>query len=102
MQDGDARLVIRDRRYGQYPLVASFRGDDEALAAQAQVAVDFGARPAPALPEAGVLIAPYLTANIGLPFLMFYGLMWVVFAYAFGYLILYRMRGRGGRGREGG
>ncbi len=54
--------------------------------------MDFGARPVPALPKAGVLIAPYATPSIGLPFVLFYGSMWVVYAYAFGYLILWRMR----------
>lgn len=95
LDDGKASVVIRDRRYGQYLLMASFRGDDEAQAARGEAMVDFGPRPPAALPEAGVLITPYLTAGIGLPFVLFYGTMWVVLVYAFGYLILWRMRRNG-------
>jgi len=92
---GQAKLMVRDRRLGEYPLLAGFRGDNEYAAVQQQIRVNFGARPAPALPRVGVLITPYATPAIGVPFLFFYGLMWVVFAYAFGYLILYRMRRAG-------
>ena len=90
-EEGQAKLTLTDRRYGAYPIRVTFEGDDTYAAAKAEATVDFGPRPAPALPEGGVLITPYPTANIGLPFLFFYGLMWVVFAYAFGYLILWRM-----------
>jgi len=92
---GQATLVIRDHRLGFYPVVASFRGDDDFAAVHQETAVDFGLRPAQALPRVGVLITPYATPAIGVPFLFFYGLMWVVFVYAFGYLILYRMRRAG-------
>lgn len=89
---GKAELVIRDRRYGTYPVTVSYRGDDSFAGNTAEMLVDFGVRPVPALPKAGVLIAPYATPSIGLPFVLFYGSMWVVYAYAFGYLILWRMR----------
>ncbi|MBZ5528094.1 MAG: polysulfide reductase NrfD [Acidobacteriia bacterium] len=91
-EEGKAELIVRDHRYGKYPLLVAYGGDDSFGGARAEIPVDFGARPAPALPTAGVLIAPYATAAIGLPFVMFYGFMWLVFIYAFGYLILWRMR----------
>jgi len=98
-EEGKAELIVRDHRYGKYPLLVAYGGDDSFDATRAETSVDFGPRPAPALPTAGVLIAPYATAAIGLPFVMFYGFMWVVFIYAFGYLILWRMR-RAGRDQQ--
>ncbi len=89
---GKAQLVIRERRYGKYPLQVVYEGSNDFGATRSEVPVDFGPRPAPALPKEGVLITPYATAAIGLPFVVFYGLMWVVFFYAFGYLIVWRMR----------
>jgi hypothetical protein len=70
----------------------AFQGDASHPASQGQVLVDFGSRPAPALPEGGVLISPNFSAAIGLPFLCFYGGMWCVMAYVVGYLVLVRMR----------
>lgn len=98
-QTGKAQLLIRDRRSGKYPLLVAYQGDSAYSATRAETLVDFGPRPAPALPPEGVLITPYPTAAIGLPFLFFYGIMWVVFFYAFGYLVLWRMRRSG---RDGG
>jgi hypothetical protein len=92
LADGKAQLVIKDHRYGTYPVQAVFRGDDEYAPATFNVSVDFGVRPAPSLPRAGVLITPYATPYIAAPFLLFYGAMWVAFIYAFGYLILFKMR----------
>ena len=92
LADGKAQLVIKDRRYGTYPVQAVFRGDDEYAPATFDVTVDFGARPSPSLPRAGVLITPYATPYIAAPFLLFYGTMWAAFIYAFGYLILWKMR----------
>ncbi len=92
LADGKAQLVIKDHRYGTYPVQAVFRGDDEYAPATFNVPVDFGVRPAPSLPRAGVLITPYATPYIAAPFLLFYGAMWVAFIYAFGYLILWKMR----------
>ncbi len=89
---GQAKLVINERRYGKYPVEVAYAGNDDRGASHREVLVDFGPRPAPALPSEGVLIAPYPTAGIGLPFLFFYGIMWVVYGYAFGYLVLWRMR----------
>jgi Ni/Fe-hydrogenase subunit HybB-like protein len=91
-EQGKAELIIHDRRFGRYPVLVAYGGNDAFADAHAQILVDFGFRPAPALPRAGVLIAPYATPAIGLPFVIFYGIMWVVYCYAFGYLILWRMR----------
>ncbi|OFV96480.1 MAG: hypothetical protein A3H28_08970 [Acidobacteria bacterium RIFCSPLOWO2_02_FULL_61_28] len=99
--EGRARLVLRDRRCGTYPFQATFGGDQQTLRKSYALAkVDFGPCPAPALPASGVLITPYATAPITLAFVFFYGTMWVVFFYAFGYLLVWRMR-REGRGGEG-
>ncbi len=91
-EEGKAQLAVRERRYGKYPIQVAYEGGDDFGATRSEVLVDFGPRPAPALPKEGVLITPYATAGIGLPFVVFYGLMWVVFFYAFGYLIAWRMR----------
>jgi molybdopterin-containing oxidoreductase family membrane subunit len=90
--EGAVQLVVRDRRYGRYPVSVIYHGDDGHQASRSETVVDFGPRPAPALPEAGVLISPTFSPAIGLPFLAFYGSMWCVFAYAVGYLIIVRMR----------
>jgi Ni/Fe-hydrogenase subunit HybB-like protein len=90
--DGKVQLVIRDHRYGQYPVDVAYGGGDDYQTSHGVVMVDFGPRPAPGLPESGVLISPTFSAAIGLPFLFFYGSMWCVFAYAFGYLVFWRMR----------
>jgi hypothetical protein len=92
LADGKAQLVIKDQRYGTYPVQVVFRGDEEYAPATFDVTVDFGVRPVPSLPRAGVLITPYATPYIAVPFLLFYGAMWVAFIYAFGYLILWKMR----------
>jgi molybdopterin-containing oxidoreductase family membrane subunit len=92
MADGKAQLVVKDRRYGTYPVQVVFRGDEEYAPATFDVAVNFGDRPAPSLPKVGVLITPYATSPIAAPFLLFYGTMWAAFIYAFGYLILWKMR----------
>ncbi len=88
---GQAQLLVRDRRFGRYVVEVRYDGDDAYAATRSEVVVDFGPRPPPTLPHEGVLIAPYPTAAIGLPFLLFYGAMWAAFAYAFGYLVLWRM-----------
>ncbi|MBI1939972.1 MAG: hypothetical protein HYS33_00535, partial [Acidobacteria bacterium] len=91
-QAGQAKVLIRERRYGQYPVTVAYSGDDLHAVSRGETLVDFGPRPAPALPAEGVLIAPYATPAIGIPFLVFYGIMWVVYVCAFGYLVLWRMR----------
>jgi len=90
--DGKAQLVVRDRRYGRYPVSVAYHGDDAHQASIGEVLVDFGPRPPPSLPEAGVLISPTFSPEIGVPFLAFYGTMWCVFAYVVGYLLSWRMR----------
>jgi len=87
---GRVEFVLRDQRYGAYPVTVNFSGDDEFAPATLQQRVAFGQRPNPALPTTGVLITPYATPGIGIPFVAFYGLMWVVFFYV-GYLVLHRM-----------
>lgn len=62
---------------------------------QVEIPVNFGEPPPPSLPPEGVLISPYPTPAIAIPFLVFYGTMWVVFIYTFGYLILWQMRRAG-------
>jgi molybdopterin-containing oxidoreductase family membrane subunit len=93
--DGKVQLIIRDHRFGQYPVDVAYGGDDDHQTSHGVVMVDFGPRPAPGLPDSGVLIAPTFSAAIGLPFLFFYGSMWCVFAYVFGYLVFWRMRREG-------
>jgi Ni/Fe-hydrogenase subunit HybB-like protein len=88
---GRTKLVLRDRRFGHYPVTVSFEGDDTHRASQSTVTMDFGPRPARALPGAGILISPYFSPEIGFPFLFFYGIMWASFVYSFGYLVLWRM-----------
>jgi hypothetical protein len=70
----------------------AFRGDEEYAPANFNISVDFGPRPLTSLPSTGVLITPYATPSIAVPFLVFYGIMWVAFVYTFGYLILWKMR----------
>jgi len=90
--EGQVKLVVTDRRFGQYRMNVNYQGDETRHASQGEVLVDFGPRPTPALPEGGVLISPNFSAAIGLPFLCFYGSMWCVFAYVVGYLVFWRMR----------
>ncbi len=92
MADGKAQLVIKDRRHGTYPVQVAFHGDEEYAPANFNVSVDFGSRPSPSLPADGMLITPYATSSIAVPFLVFYGTMWVAFVYTFGYLIAWKMR----------
>ncbi len=47
--------------------------------------------PTPSLPSQGVLITPYATAWIGIPFLMFFGMIWSVFLYVGVYLLFIRL-----------
>jgi Ni/Fe-hydrogenase subunit HybB-like protein len=92
---GQVKLVLRDRRRGVFPLRIEYKGDDTHAPAEAILNVNFGERPKPALPKLAVLITPYATPQIELPFVIFYGTMWVAFAYAFGYLVLWKMRAAG-------
>lgn len=92
LADGKVQLIIKDHRYGSYPVQVAFHGDDEYAPATFNFTVDFGTRPEALLPQTGVLITPYATPSIAVPFLLFYGTMWVAFVYTFGYLILWKMR----------
>ena len=94
--EGRAKLVLRDRRCGTYPFQVTYGGDQAFRRSYGVSKVDFGPCPEPALPAAGVLITPFATAPITLAFVFFYGSMWVVFFYAFGYLLCWRMRRAGG------
>ena len=69
----------------------TYEGGDKFAAAHATANVDFGVRPAPSLPSQGVLITPYATAWIGIPFLMFFGMIWSVFLYVGVYLLFIRL-----------
>lgn len=89
--EGKAQFALDDRRYGQYAVEANYAGGDQFAAAHAAANVDFGARPAPALPTHGVLITPYATAAIGVPFLVFFGATWVAFLYIGVYLLWIRL-----------
>jgi Ni/Fe-hydrogenase subunit HybB-like protein len=88
---GKAQFSLQDRRYGQYPVEATYSGGDQFAAAHAVATVDWGARPQPSLPSQGVLITPYATPWIGLPFLGFFGLVWSVFVYIGVYLLWFRL-----------
>jgi hypothetical protein len=79
--DGVAKMKITDHRFGAYTVSASFAGDDSAAAAANSLEVMAASRPAPALPEQGMLITPYPTFWITLPFALFFGSMWAVFVY---------------------
>jgi molybdopterin-containing oxidoreductase family membrane subunit len=79
--DGVAKMKITDRRFGTYTVSASFAGDESAAGASNSLEVTAAPRAAPGLPEQGMLITPYPTFWITLPFALFFGSMWVVFAY---------------------
>jgi Ni/Fe-hydrogenase subunit HybB-like protein len=89
--EGKAKFLIQDKRYGQYQVDISYEGGDKFAAAHAGAMIDFGIRPAPSLPAQGVLITPYATAWIGVPFLLFFGLIWSVFIYVGVYLLFWRL-----------
>jgi hypothetical protein len=89
--DGKAQFSSQDRRYGQYVVESSYEGGEKFAAAHAVASVDFGPRPEPSLPSEGVLITPYATPWIGLPFLGFFGIIWLVFLYIGVYLLWWRL-----------
>jgi molybdopterin-containing oxidoreductase family membrane subunit len=89
--DGRAVFALQDRRFGQYPVEASYAGGDQYAGARAVASIDFSPRPAPALPSHGVLITPYATAAIGMPFLAFFGATWIAFIYIGVYLLWIRL-----------
>jgi hypothetical protein len=79
--DGVAKMKITDRRFGAYTVSATFAGDDSAAGTANSLEVTAAPRAAPALPEQGMLITPYPTFWITLPFALFFGSMWAVFLY---------------------
>ncbi len=87
--EGKAQFPLQDRRHGIYPVEAAYDGGDQFAAAHAVTSVDFGPRPAISLPSEGVLIAPYITAWVGLPFFAFFGLTWLAFFYFGGYVLFW-------------
>lgn len=91
--DGDGKAVFKvaGRRYGRQDLTVTFGGDDDLASASAAGSFEVTPRPAPALPDVGVLITPYPTFWIAAPFLVFFGAMWIVFIYT-GYLIFWKVR----------
>jgi hypothetical protein len=89
--EGKAQFPMQDRRYGKYPVESTYDGGDQFAAAHAVTTIDFGPRPEVSLPSEGVLIAPYATAWIGVPFLVFFGLMWLAFFYFGGYVLWWRL-----------
>jgi Ni/Fe-hydrogenase subunit HybB-like protein len=89
--EGKAKFSILDRRFGTYAVDGTYDGGDKFAAAHATSTVDFGPRPDPGLPAEGVLITPYATAWIGLPFLGFFGMIWFVFFYIGVYLLFWRL-----------
>ncbi len=89
--EGKAKFSVQDRRLGHYLVEGSYEGGPQYAAAQASATVDFGPRPQPSLPMEGVLITPYATAWIGVPFLGFFGLIWFVFIYAGAYILFFRL-----------
>ncbi len=95
---GTARVTLADYRFGTYAVRAVYGGDEEFAAANSETPVTGAPRPEPGLPKEGMLISPTATVLISLPFLLFFGAMWVAFAYSFGYLVLWRMRREGGAG----
>lgn len=91
--DGVAKMKITDRRFGPYTVQTSFAGDDSAAGAANSLEVVAVPRSAPTLPEQGMLITPYPTFWISLPFVVFFGAMWTVFVYVA--LIVWQVRGLG-------
>jgi hypothetical protein len=89
--EGKAQFPVQDRRYGQYPVEGTYEGGDQFAAAHAVTSVDFGPRPEISLPPGGVLIAPYATAWIALPFWVFFGVTWLVLLYFGCYVLCWRL-----------
>jgi hypothetical protein len=89
--EGKAQFSIQEQRYGVYPVEGKFEGGDDFAAAHAVASVDFGPRPEISLPAEGVLIAPYTTPWVGIPFFIFFGLTWFAFVYFGGYVLFWRL-----------
>ncbi len=90
-EQGKAQFLVKDKRYGKYSVESIYDGGSDFAAARATATVDFGPRPAPALPSQGVLIAPNLTAAVAVPFLAFFGFTWLVFLFVGCYILFWRL-----------
>ena len=90
-QNGVATMKVTDRRFGVYTVQAKFAGDDDLTPSDAMIEVKAAERPQPALPEVGMLITPYPTFWITVPFVLFFGAVWLVFGNV-GYLVFWRIR----------
>ena len=98
--EGKAQLVITDRRCGEHLVKVSYAGNETNAPAFNEGAVDFGPCPSSALPDMGILITPYPTPGVTLPFAGFYGLTWVLVLYSVGYLVLWRIPRSGKSGEK--
>ncbi len=90
-QNGVATMKITDRRFGAYTVQAKFAGDEDFTASETTIEVKAVERPQPALPEVGMLITPYPTFWITVPFVLLFGAVWLVFGNV-AYLVFWRMR----------
>ena len=81
--DGVAHLKISDKHMGPYTVTAEFSGDQQLAPSSGSADVIASPRPEPSLPQEGMLIDPYPTFWITMPFVLFFGTMWGVFAYVF-------------------
>jgi len=90
-EEGKAIFLIKDRRYGRYPVECTYEGGTDFAAAKATATVDFGPRPAPSLPSEGVLIGPNANAVIAIPFFGFFGFAWFVFLFVGVYVLFWRL-----------
>ena len=89
--EGKAQFPVQDRRYGQYPVEGTYDGGDQFAAAHAVTTVDFGPRPEISLPSEGILIAPYATAWVAVPFWALFGLTWFALFYFGCYVLFWRL-----------
>lgn len=90
-EDGHATFLVKDKRYGQYPIECTYEGGTDFAAAKATASVDFGPRPEPSLPAEGVLIGPKSAAVIAIPVLGFFGFSWFVFLFVGVYILFWRL-----------
>ena len=79
--DGVAHLKITDKHVGAYVIKGEFAGDEQLSASSTSSEMLASPRPEPLLPEEGMLIDPYPTFWITMPFVLFFGAVWGVFVY---------------------
>jgi Ni/Fe-hydrogenase subunit HybB-like protein len=90
-EEGKAQFLVKDKRYGKYPVECTYEGGTDFAPAKATATIDFGPRPEPSLPSEGVLIGPDTAAVIAIPFLGFFGFAWFVFVFVGGYILFVRL-----------